>query len=65
MKLLFSAICASLIISPLSFANSCEKGTCDKPKQDEPTLAACGKCKKDDGCDKDKDKAKKAEGTVA
>ena len=63
MKLLLSAICASLIIAPLSFAKDCEKGKCDKEKKNEPTLADCGKCRKDGGCDKDKDK--KAEGTLA
>lgn len=59
MKLLLSALCASCIIAPLSYANSA------KDSNKEVILADCGKCKKDDGCDKDKDKdkEKKAEAT--
>ena len=41
MKLLLSALCASLIISPLSFADSVKD-----IKQEEAKLAQCGKCKK-------------------
>ena len=62
MKLLLSAICASFIIAPLSFAD-CEKGKCgkDKEKKEGTILADCGKCKKDGDADKDK----KKEGTIA
>lgn len=80
MKLFLSALCASFIIAPLSFAKDCEKGKCDKEKKEETILADCGKCKKD--CDKEKeaegtllagkckkdgdcDKEKEAEGTLA
>jgi hypothetical protein len=50
MKLFLTAFCASLMIAPLSFAEKCEKGKCDK--KDEATLLAekCekGKCDKKD-----------------
>ena len=61
MKLFLSALCASFLIAPLSFAADCGKckkkdGDCDKEKQEETTLVAdSGKCKKKDGgCDKEK-----------
>ena len=47
MKLFLSALCASLIVSPLAFAGKCEKKECDKEKKEETILADCGKCKKD------------------
>jgi hypothetical protein len=59
MKLFLSALCASLIVSPLAFAGKCEKKECDKEKKEETILADCGKCKKDG--DKDKEKE---EGTI-
>jgi hypothetical protein len=61
MKLFLSALCASLIIAPLSFANECEKGKCDKEKKEGTLLTDCGKCKKEGECDKDK----KDSGTLA
>jgi len=60
MKLLLTALCASFMIIPTSFASECEKGKCDKEKKEEGTLA--GKCKKDGDCDKEKEKE---EGTLA
>ena len=75
MKLLLSALCASFMVVP-AFASECEKGKCDKEKQEEGTLA--GKCEKDGDCDKDKEEGaladcdkckkgdeKKEEGTLA
>jgi hypothetical protein len=71
MKLILTALCASFIALP-AFASDCEKGKCDKQKQEEGTLAHCGKCegdkKKDGDCDKKKDgdcDKKKEEGTLA
>ena len=52
MKLLISAFCATIIASPLSFADKCKK-KCDGEK-DEATLLA-DKCKKK--CDGEKDEA--------
>jgi hypothetical protein len=76
MKLLLSALCASFMVAPLAIAADCEKGKCDKSKQEEGTLA--GKCKDKDGeeakeegtlagkCkDKDGDCDKEEEGTLA
>ncbi len=57
MKLILSAFCASFLVAPLAFSADCEKGKCDKKK--EETLLA-GKCKKDGDCDDEK-----AEGTLA
>ena len=64
MKLFLSALCASFIIAPLSFASECEKGKCDKEKKEGTVLAAdCGKCDsekcKSGKCD-DCDKCKKS-----
>ena len=64
MKLLLSAICASFMVAPLAFAADCEKGKCDKEKQEEGTLAHCGKCEKDHDKDKEKKEEKKEEGTA-
>ena len=75
MKLMLSAFCATLIVAPLSYGEGCEKGKCDKEKQEE-TVADCGKCKKDDEkkeegallagkCEKDGDCDKEEEGTLA
>ena len=65
MKLFLSALCATWIIAPLSFASDCEKSKCDKEKKNEPALVDCGKCKKADDCDKkDGDCDKKKEGTT-
>ena len=58
MKLFLSALCASLIVSPLAFAGNCEEGGCDKEKKKETITADCGKCKKDG------DKEEKEEGTL-
>lgn len=73
MKLILSALCASFVIAPLSFANSSKDlkeetilasdcGKCKKDgeeKKEEGTLASdCGKCKKDG-------EEKKEEGTLA
>ena len=49
MKLFLSAFCATMMIAPLSYGEGCEKGKCDKDK-DETVLAAekdcgCGDCK--------------------
>ena len=75
MKLFLSALCASFMIAPLSFAASVEElkddtiaADCGKCKKDgekeeakeEGTLVDCGKCKKDG----DKEEAKE-EGTLA
>ena len=60
MKQLLCALCAALIIAPMSFACDGDHGKCEPPKKNESSLAACDKCKKGD-CDKDK----KAEGTLA
>lgn len=59
MKLFLSAICASFLLAPLTFASDCEKGKCDKEKKEEGTIA--GKCKK---CDEGEG-AKKEEGALA
>lgn len=63
MKLFLSALCASFMIAPLSFADDCEKGKCDKEKKEGTVLSACDKCDcekcKDDKC-ADCDKCKKA-----
>ena len=53
MKLLLSAFCATIIASPLAFAD-CGKCKGDKEKKEETTLIA-GKCKKK--CDGEKDEA--------
>ncbi len=51
MKLVLTALCASFFVIPAAFAKDCEKGKCDKEKQDEPALAKdCEKGK----CDKEK-----------
>ncbi len=50
MKLFLSALCASFIIAPLSFADGCKK-ECDKEKKEDTILA--GKCKKE--CDEEKE----------
>ena len=60
MKLFLTALCASFMIIPSSFASECEKGKCGKEKKEEGTvLADCGKCKKKEG------EEKKEEGTLA
>jgi hypothetical protein len=70
MKLLLTALCASLMVVP-AFASDCEKGKCDKDKTEEGTLAHCGKCEGDKDHDKDKKEEKKEkkeekkEGTLA
>ena len=80
MKLFLTALCASFMIIPSSFASECEKGKCGKEKKEEGTvLADCGKCKKKEGeekkeggtviadcgkCKKDGEK-KKEEGALA
>jgi hypothetical protein len=58
MKLLLSALCATLIGAPFAFASDCEK-KCDKEKKEETLLSDCKKCKKDGEADKEK-----AEGTL-
>ncbi|MBC8127690.1 MAG: hypothetical protein H8M99_11180 [Gloeobacteraceae cyanobacterium ES-bin-144] len=66
MKLFLSALCASLIIAPFSYAEGdCEKGKCDKDKKEGTMLVAkedcgCTKCKEGTKC-ADCDKCKKAE----
>jgi hypothetical protein len=57
MKLFLSTLCATCLITSVSFASECEKGKCqkDKDKQEGTVLTDCGKCKKDDGCDKKKE----------
>jgi hypothetical protein len=66
MKLFITALCASMLVIPMSYADECEKGKCDKEKQEGTLLADCGKCedKKDKDCDKECDKEKK-EGAFA
>ena len=59
MKLLFSALCASFMIAPASFAEDCQKSKCDKEKNEETLLVECSKCKKDGN------KEEKAEGALA
>ena len=70
MKLILHALCASLIIAPLTYAGpsnkltdnstaaACDKckkdGDADKDKQPDAKLAGCDKCKKDGDADKDK-----------
>ncbi|MEI8039066.1 MAG: hypothetical protein WCJ14_11810 [Verrucomicrobiota bacterium] len=61
MKQLLCALCASFILAPLSFARDSAQSQCDSSQKNQPTLAECGKCKKDGECDKDK----KAEGKLA
>ena len=72
MKLIATAFCAALLSSSYAFAEKCEKGKCDKEKE-ESTLVDCkkckdkekeeeettlaGKCKKDGECDKEKEEA--------
>lgn len=62
MKLFITALCASMIVVPMSYADECEKGKCDKEKKEGTILADCGKCDKD--CEKKCDKDKK-EGALA
>ena len=59
MKLLLTALCASFMVVPTSFASDCEKGKCDKEKQEEGTLADCKKCEEGD------EKKEKEEGALA
>jgi len=52
MKLFLSALCATIIASPLAFADGCGKCKGDnKEKKEDTVLAACGKC----DCGKSKD----------
>jgi len=61
MKPILCALCASLLLAPLSFACDGDNGKCDSQKKHESSLADCDKCKKDgDKCDK----CKKPEGTL-
>ncbi len=65
MKLLLTAFCAVIFVTPLAFAESAEKKCekkCDKGKQEE-TLAHCGKCGKGDKHEEGKEEEKK-EGTL-
>lgn len=56
MKLLLTAFCAALITSPLAFAEGkCDKGKCDKEKEESTLVAEGGKCDKGK-CDKEKEK---------
>lgn len=61
MKLLLTAFCAAMITSPFAFADKCEKGKCDKEKQESTLVAEAGKC---DKCKKGDDADKKEEGTL-
>ena len=54
MKQLLCALCASLILAPLSFACAGDNGNCASQKKADFTVADCGKCKKGGDCDKDK-----------
>lgn len=56
MKLIITALCASMLVIPMSYADECEKGKCDKEKQEGTLLTDCGKCKDKKKCDKDCDK---------
>ena len=76
MKLLLTAFCAAMITSPLAFAEKCEKGKCDKDKEESTMVAPCDKCdkhkkdeKKEDAllaekCDKEKCDKDKEESTL-
>lgn len=70
MKLLLSALFASVIAAPIAFAEGCEKGKCDKEKKESTVMKAdcdCGDCdgKKCEDCDKCKKKEEKKEGSLA
>ncbi len=69
MKLILSAMFASLLAAPLALADGCDK--CKGGKKDEATIAQCDKkkdCDKDEAtlakCDKKKD-CDKDEATLA
>ena len=65
MKLLLTALCASFIVAPATYAKDCDKEKCDKDKVEEGTMIAhCGKCGKGDHKEGDKDKEEKEEGTL-
>lgn len=70
MKLFLSALFATVIAAPMSFAEGCEKGKCDKEKKESTVMAAgcdCNNCesKKCADCDKCKKDDKKEEGALA
>ena len=56
MKLFITALCASMLVIPMSFADECEKGKCDKEKQEGTLLSDCGKCEDKKDCDKECEK---------
>jgi hypothetical protein len=64
MKLFITALCASMLVIPMSYASDCEKGKCDKEKEEGTLLSDCGKCedKKDKDCEKKE--CDKEEGTL-
>lgn len=66
MKLFITALCASMLVIPMSYADDCEKGKCDKEKEDGTLLSDCGKCedKKDKDCEKKECDKEKEEGTM-
>ena len=67
MKLFITALCASMLVIPMSYAEDCEKGKCDKENKEGTLLSDCGKCedKKDKDCEKKECDDEKKEGTVA
>jgi hypothetical protein len=67
MKLFITALCASMLVIPMSYADDCEKGKCDKEKQEGTLLSDCGKCedKKDKDCEKKECDEDKKEGALA
>ncbi|MBU6171103.1 MAG: hypothetical protein KGQ87_06395 [Verrucomicrobia bacterium] len=52
MKLFITALCASMLVIPMSYADDCEKGKCDKEKKEGTLLSDCGKCEDKKACDK-------------
>jgi hypothetical protein len=66
MKLFITTLCASMLVIPMSYADDCEKGKCDKEKQEGTLLSDCGKCedKKDKDCEKKECDKEKQEGTM-
>jgi hypothetical protein len=66
MKLFITALCASMLVIPMSYAEECEKGKCEKEKKEGTLLSDCGKCedKKDKDCEKKECDDEKKEGTL-
>ena len=56
MKLFITSLCASMLVIPMSYADDCEKGKCDKEKKEGTLLSDCGKCEDKKACDKECEK---------